>query len=367
MILKIDILDTFFFRDGKPFSMGEENWADGIFPPAPSVIYGALRSLYMANHADGFSDTNIKKTESIYIKGVFLEIDGLLHLPFPKDFVLNKNDKENAEKLKERFLLEPVKFNNIGSNKVKYSLVIPPKYANKNVIAENLPENTLIQKMDFELEYATISEAIPNIGFIKPDEYLIAESKVGIGRNNQSATTELGLLYRVDMKRFLKEKTKIVVDFEGLNDFPKSSFLKIGGEGKTAHYEILNETIDFAKTSIVSNFFKLYLGTPCIFENAWLPKWINPETFKGKIGNCEVELQAVSMGKTISVGGFDMKNKMPKTMYKAIPAGSVYFFKLIEGTMQEIFDLLHQKSIADYEFAREGFGISYIAKSQSQN
>ena len=33
MLAKITPLDTVFFRDGKPFSWGEETWAEGIFPP----------------------------------------------------------------------------------------------------------------------------------------------------------------------------------------------------------------------------------------------------------------------------------------------------------------------------------------------
>ena len=49
MIIQIDPLDTLFFRNGKPFTMGEETWADAVFPPYPSVVYGALRSAYFSN------------------------------------------------------------------------------------------------------------------------------------------------------------------------------------------------------------------------------------------------------------------------------------------------------------------------------
>ncbi|HEC25711.1 MAG TPA: hypothetical protein ENI54_06865, partial [bacterium] len=52
MIVEIDALDTLFFRDGKPFTMAENRWADTVFPPFPSVIYGALRSAYFANHIE---------------------------------------------------------------------------------------------------------------------------------------------------------------------------------------------------------------------------------------------------------------------------------------------------------------------------
>lgn len=52
MLIDIKPLDTLFFRDGKPFSMGDNDWADGIFPPHPSVFYGALRSAYIGKNID---------------------------------------------------------------------------------------------------------------------------------------------------------------------------------------------------------------------------------------------------------------------------------------------------------------------------
>ncbi len=58
MIIKINPVDTLLFRDGKPFSMGENTWPDTVFPPYPSVIYGALRSTYFANHINELGKAN---------------------------------------------------------------------------------------------------------------------------------------------------------------------------------------------------------------------------------------------------------------------------------------------------------------------
>ncbi|MEN3047138.1 MAG: type III-B CRISPR module-associated Cmr3 family protein, partial [Candidatus Hydrothermales bacterium] len=44
--------DTLFFRTGRPFTMGSENWSDVIFPPYPSTIYGALRT-FLLFHREG--------------------------------------------------------------------------------------------------------------------------------------------------------------------------------------------------------------------------------------------------------------------------------------------------------------------------
>ena len=44
MFLKIKPFDTLFFRDAKPFNMGSDTWAEYLFPPLPSTLYGAIRS-----------------------------------------------------------------------------------------------------------------------------------------------------------------------------------------------------------------------------------------------------------------------------------------------------------------------------------
>jgi CRISPR-associated protein Cmr3 len=38
-------LDVLLFREAKPFSPGEGAWAKGIFPPLPTVVFQALRSV----------------------------------------------------------------------------------------------------------------------------------------------------------------------------------------------------------------------------------------------------------------------------------------------------------------------------------
>ena len=43
-MIKLEPIDTLFFRDGKPFSMGEQSSAHGIFPPYPSTLFGAIRA-----------------------------------------------------------------------------------------------------------------------------------------------------------------------------------------------------------------------------------------------------------------------------------------------------------------------------------
>ena len=68
----LDAFDTLFFRDGKPFFMGDDTWADGIFPPPPSVISGALRTGYFSHHIDKLADaaTGLDPTGQLCVTGI---------------------------------------------------------------------------------------------------------------------------------------------------------------------------------------------------------------------------------------------------------------------------------------------------------
>ena len=97
-IIELDALDTLFFRDGKPFSMGDDVWADGIFPPSPSVFYGAIRSIYFSENIDKLELTatiNNDPTKDLIIKGIFFSINEKPYFPLPMDLVKEKNSEKN--------------------------------------------------------------------------------------------------------------------------------------------------------------------------------------------------------------------------------------------------------------------------------
>ena len=42
----------------------------------------------------------------------------------------------------------------------------------------------------------------------------------------------------------------------------------------------------------------------------------------------------------------DYSEKIPKPMRKAVPAGAVYYFRLVQGSLEELKDIFHFKSIS---------------------
>ncbi|RLG30185.1 hypothetical protein DRN98_07575, partial [Methanosarcinales archaeon] len=58
--------------------------------------------------------------------------------------------------------------------------------------------------------------------------------------------------------------------------------------------------------------------------------------------------------------GFDIKKRTPKPMYKTVPAGSIYYFEILdEKTSQEAFNLINKKAISEL-YGEQGFGIAFV-------
>lgn len=356
MIAEIKALDTLFFRDGKPFSRGEESWADGVFPPYPSVIYGALRTWFISNHAVPFSKTAIRESEGIKIKNIQYRISGGVYLPMPLDLAEPK-DKDGPQKRLEksekkeyavvRLPLQQMEGGFISNHPCMTVLMPPP-----GTIVETV-EHGLLQQSDL-VTYLNTPETLFKVR--KLEDYVQAEPKTGIGRNDFTNTASDALLYRVGMRRATEFEILIDFDWPADDHAPQQQafFIKLGAENKVAEVRSSRQRIHIRPEDVKlqANRFKLYFSTPAIFANGW-----HPDLSKHGI---KADLVAAAVGKPVHIGGFDMENNEPKTMYKAVPAGSVYFYETAESP-EIIKEKLFGEAIAISEVMPEqGFGIAYL-------
>ena len=371
----IEAFDTLFFRDGRPFSMGDETWADGIFPPSPSVVYGALRTGYLTQHIDELTKvaTVADLTDALVIMAMFYRImpGNISCFPAPLDLV-ERTDKNDEIRLKE-------------SNEKRYSVELL-SLTLQNGGCSSLDERLHMLKTDNRVEPVEIglmakSDLITYLkygsqvmsGFSykvrKLSDYICSESKVGIGRDDQTRTSgDTGKLYRVGMvrpsSRGSGSRIDLAVVYDKLN-IPDSGILRMGAEGKCVAYR-LGEMLEFNISELrhsESRRFKLYLMTPAIFDKGWVADWM----LKGAYNDIRFELIGAAIGRPLHLGGFDMKHGKPKPMKRAVPAGSVYYFELKDGdTVGACFDQLseafHCKSVADQAFcnSKEGYGITLL-------
>ena len=358
MWIEIEALDTLFFKDGKPFSMGEETWADGIFPPTPSVIYGALRTLYFSQMEQDINMANETGdlTKNLKIKNFFLYTNGEDLFPLPLDLVRIKNQQDKEKELEKRenrytvynLKLEP---NHLKSSIPNLDYILAYEKPVENISDGYLPGTELI---DYLSGYQSQFTAR------RMEHFVTIEAKVGIARNNYTRSSQEGKLYRVGMWRL--KNVRIIVEFDGLEGIWDSGFLKLGGENKVAKYKITNSIVIKSPNSIRKK-FKIYLSTPGLLRNGWLPEWIDARTFEGTYPGTEIKVKLISVaiGKPIQIGGFDMKERKPKKMLNAVPPGSVYYFEILGNIESENIKSIKPIQFCEYEERKnEGFGITYI-------
>ena len=188
------------------------------------------------------------------------------------------------------------------------------------------------------------------------------EERTGIRKNRSLRSVETGGLYSVDYFR-MYEGFGFALEVEGTKLLPESGIMRLGGDHRSTHYRTCSwKGIDdkLIKDKISKDkHFKLVLLTPAVFKNGWLPESISINTLNGAINGVKVKMTGACVGKPIGIGGFDMAKGMPKSMNKAVPAGSVYYFDLIDSNVGGLFEKMWLKSISD-ERNKEGFGITLI-------
>ncbi|WP_027003419.1 type III-B CRISPR module-associated protein Cmr3 [Hugenholtzia roseola] len=380
MILQIEAVDTLFFRDGKPFEMGDEVWANGIFPPLPSVFYGAIRTTYFSQYPEKLSLVNTENdpTKKLKIKGVYLLKGTRPHFTMPTEMVEKEFlVQEGMEQKESRAFYE----NNPIQNEVVFSS--NPLFLNPYGEVEGA--NGFIERGLLNKYLKDEFEATKD--YYELNNYISDEYKVGIGRQNATRTTEEGKLYRVKLnhletieragKEIRRNKTYFLVDInlEVLGGDFKPNFLKLGGENKIALCSKYDKAIKIEQPEI-GKFFKLYFLSPAIFkksedkehrgEGGWLPDcFVLDQTQKAYIGTwkgVKLKLLRSFVNGSVAVGGFDVKEKQPKPMYKAVPAGTVYHFEILENSysldIHQVFGNL-DTPLSD-EYAEQGFGLSIV-------
>ncbi len=352
MKLELEALDPLFFRDGRPFALGEESYASGIFPPLPSTLRGALRSMWISQQLsapnadkDGLALASVKVSLTYFGLG----IAGNPVFPVPLDLFFT--EKEGLAQPME--LIQP-----------DFTSSCPPQVTHLfKADADGKTESVTGYLLELEVMQNYLN-GVSDAGFAtkRLSDFVKKEHKIGIGRNNATHRTKDGLLFRLVANRFVEDETigklSLLLDVEGFDD-PQTTLSDVavtplGGERRsvTAAPTLFNLP---AKPTISGEVFKVVLLTPGLFDS-WFPAHLLDD-FPG------LNLVAAAVGKPVSVGGWDVLNQQPKPMRRAVPAGSVFLFEATsKEQVKEIIEEYHGKSICQPTDDLDGFGICLIAQ-----
>ncbi len=363
-------LDTLFFRDSRPFSAGDDTLAETILP-LPLTLYGTIGSYILKKNQTnliaffsggediilGRYDDTLSRTK-MKIKGPFLSRHDQVYVPCP---------------------LNLVKINNVFCKNLKPDLNITPKWdiEDDELRPIAFPEGEIEPAAEFitsreVIAYLTGEEITPHK--IKDDYLYSYERKFGHKLDRNTLTVEEGFLYSAEHLRFRDSldsrtyvKTELLVFVEGIDASAISdSLTHIGGERRMARIrtdinkEIFPENEEIIKKIAEKKQFLVYFLTPALFRDGFNRQW--PTKFT-EIG---ANLVGAAVNKPVHISGWkrsDASKGAPRPLKRAVPAGSVYFFRFGQWDEEKFLRLYRQynfnESLSE-EYLHAGFGTTLI-------
>lgn len=344
-IVKFYPQDVLFFRDAKPFDAGGDNTAISAYP-MPSVFYGALRTALIGNDLQGFKNGKYKEfigtpTEHGKFRaiGPFIFKDSELFFPIPKNISQYEMDSDK----KAYVMLKPLEKGNyavkLGGRDVKLHKLWHRSY-------ESI-KDPKIKYVDFKTLNQILEGKIENLKEVTT--YMI-ENRIGIKLDKEKNAAKERYLYRESTMRFYDGcgfAAFVENDRSKLDDVKSVS---LGGERhiaftKVENFELPNKTM--------TGKIMIYLATPAIFENGFLPKSFDGENIL--INGAKCKLVSIANSKPITVSTFDIVKNKPRASKLAVPAGSVYFVETQENISANGF-LTFTDEMEEYGFGRALIG-----------
>jgi len=400
----IEPLEPLLFRSGRPFNAGENNFAETIFPPTPETLQGALRAMIAAQWSDAQTD-KVRTINEVFQEKELVRLIGkrdgdrnvygqfrvtgltlghrdektekvLRLFPVPAH-IIQATIKDDAGKNAERKVrLTPQPVPQEMSNHPPGKRMLFPKLGGNKTAGKSEPlEGWLTPR---GLQRALSKDGLPEREDIVPDHHIYErESRLGIGINNATKTTEEGYLYQVQMIRMCRDYG-LVVDIElgeednGKSELPhpepligrlttpralaflKEGWLIVGGEQRAAHFKILSsedvDPEDIAEEQGINQKTSgnlLYFATPTYFKNGWLPA--SPAILPAEPITASVNHYQPIGGWLLNPGNAGGASKLTR---RCIPAGSVYYFDKHVSV---------EKPLTEYGW-QIGYGIAYTGE-----
>ncbi len=397
MRLFIEPTETLLFRTGHPFTAGENNFAQTLFPPTPETLQGAIRATIASywddkkTLAEAFQDkelVNLIGDRKHYARFRITCISLGRHKKDTKDNTVERIfpipahilQEDDGEKRQAR--LTPQTKAGVDSNLPDTMQML---YPDKEIKGKLEPMKGWLTERGLQKAFLTNEnlltkqylrerkEDTDKAEVIEDSDIYTRESRLGIGMDSQRKATEEGLLYQVQMIRMNhQEKQQYVYGFvvdvrlsqssevsstnpESLVDdaqtqqllhLPDQGWMSLGGERRAAYFTVVKppQGTSSAEVEQLQKGNLLYFATPAAFNKGWQPaEWLPP--LKKPV--------AVAIDRYQSIGGWKLSpgssGGLNKEMRRCVPAGSVYFFNEQIRVTQPLTD--HGMQI--------GYGITY--------
>jgi len=340
--IRLEQLDTLFFRDGRPFTATDKAHSRDI--PMPQTIAGALRSRIMESLGCDFGRSNGEDKKIIRevmneasIRGPWFVKGDQMLFATPATIVEESPDSTRADPALD--MLRPCKKEIPGwrNTELKYPLwrrsITPARRHSSRFIT-------------FKGMKSFLSGNLPdNKEFVKAEDVFGFDRRTGIEIDSESLTAADSKIYGASMLS-LKDDVRLYVEVSAREEWIAKSFsakntglLKLGGEGRYVRTELMKKPLlEFGSSLSPSGGGAMHvLLTPALF-GGWKPAGHGDQPVCASVPGYE------------AVSGWDLAKGGPKPARFAVSAGSIYF-------MDRAPEAGKIGSLCTGEDARLGYGI----------
>lgn len=336
MSLRFHAVDTWFFRDARPYNQGDPGQMNigNLFPPSVRTLVGATRSA-MARRLgwDGHTKWDARLQEQLgnsdvmaplAFRGPLLMEGGSLLFPLP----LNILGKQDGERFIPQTRLEP-------GDPVHCDLGCKVRLArpkDKDVEGLKLNEDAWVTAAAFE--HILQGDLPPAEALRDPKQLFTKEPRIGIARDSRSHTVAEGMLYST---QHIRPKPHIALTLEatGWTGGPMEELIPMGGDGRQA-FCTSGEPWNLPRCSVQdgATTAAIYFVTPAHISPTLLKPISGTKRETLKIQDLEdLELVAACVGKPQRVGGWDVAKRRPVAVGTLLAPGAVLY---VQGSPERI-------------------------------
>jgi len=317
--LFVEPADVLLFRDGRSFSAANgDTLARGVFPPRPTVFYGAVRSALMSRAGADFdrddfglsgpvADVVGTQTDSGTLRiarfALARQHEGTLErlYPVPSDVLVRKDDRTAPRKERRYTLLHPQEApgRTNGPEGVRLSWTdddaLDAVYTNADGY---LPESA------FRNVLAGGTSAVQDT--LDADALFRTEPRTSVAIDDDRGTGEPGRLFTVAFTRASPNVGFLLRLEDEAGQVPQRGWLRLGGEACAARFTTVDPPAaaddNLASSIQKKGRLKLVLTTPGVFEQGWHPDRIGDDR-TGTIAGCRVRLRGAAVEGHEPLGG----------------------------------------------------------------
>lgn len=310
--LRIEPLDTLFFRDGRPFD-GSPRAMSGL--PQPQTLAGALRTWLLRQKGCDFEklggevragnsfvnalrsqSTDLAAIAALTFRGPWLARDDGLLVPVP---AILRRIKDSDKIVR----LAPLKQSLPGWQPTDAGML--PLWCRRTEPTERIEGFLTLDGLRRLLQGETPVPA----DLVGDDALYDFDRRTGIVVGADTRTAEEGQIYGVSLLA-LKDGVSFYAEIEGDAEVPEAAaIVPFGGEGRRVRVTRI-EPCGWPAGSAKDGRKMLVLTAPAPFGD-WRPAWLEPV--------------AAAVPGHVAVSGWDLARRGPKPNRFAVAAGSVYF------------------------------------------